>query len=588
VAAPIFVLDIDPAGIVATHPRRLELPLLVAPIPEEQKADDLNTIRAHLVAIGCLRFFKDGFAFDSSVVGPEAERSFTSFAKLMRALREQDDAEPKRFPPCSVFGHTDPTGDDPYNKTLSGRRALAVYAVLVRDVQIWEQLFSGFVGDQWGVKSIQTMLSVSLKKGPGVPAEPPFYTGPIDGKKTKETNGAVAAYLDSRGLTGVRTLDLPGDVKRRARLFAEYMDALCHDPAGERFVLDPESDFIARRQDKNLKGDVQGCGEFNPIFLLSKEDEDSFKKDPLLAKAVRDPLYVVNRRVVVYVFRHGTQVDPRTWPCPHAREDHAKCKLRFWSDHSKRRNPGPVRREFGENMAVLRVDETGALTERPVEESGNTMGCRFYHAFAVHSPCETKLKEWVVRFKVDTVDGRQEPLDNRRYVAQLGDAEFAAVTRGTTNAQGELRLPVLDEQTRMNLKLDVFGRPATLDDDSRREPGPPPADGPPPAAAAEPGFDTDRFSDEDRFLPFVLDAGSLRPRDADDDLAIKQRLYNLGFGERAPTDWSPTEFANAFTQYRHRRGLDNADDGAVRAKILSEHDLEDATPPDEDSQTPTT
>ncbi len=605
-AEPIFVLDIDPAGVVATHPRRVELPVLVAPIPEDQKAKSVNTIRAQLVTIGCLRLFKDGFAFDSSVVSPESERSFSKFAKLMQALKQQDDADPKRFPPCSVFGHTDPTGDDAYNKTLSGRRARAVYAVLIRKVEIWEQLFSGgFGGDQWGVKAIQTMLSTSLKKPKGAPPEPPFYTGPIDGKKTQETNDAVAAYLDARGFTGGKTLDQPGDVKRRAQLFNDYMDAICHDPAGERFVLDPQADFIAHAKDKDLKGDVQGCGEFNPVFLFSKDEEDSFKKDPVLAKGVRDPLYVVNRRVVVYAFRHGTEIDPKGWPCPHAREDHSKCILRFWSDHPKRRNAGPIRREFGENMPVLSVDAAGTLTEQKVEETGNTMGCRFYHAFAVFSPCERKVREWIVRFKVDGLDGKQVPVSNRRYVVQAGEEQFAAVIRGTTSADGEVRIPVFDEKTKMNMKLDVFGQPAKLDDDAAKKPD----SGNPPDSAAKPdstssaaapadkagagakpdaGFDTDRFPDEDRFLSLVLDGGALKPRDTADDLAIKQRLYNLGFGEHAPAEWSQKEFDNAFRQYRHRRNLDNASDDAVRTAILNEHDLEGEKPPDDDSTSPTT
>jgi len=593
-ADPIFVLDIDNAGIVASHPRRAELPVLVAPIPDEQKAKSFNAIRAQLVTIGCLRIFKDGFAFDSSVVSPESEGSFTKFAKLMQALKKQDDADPKRFPPCSVFGHTDPTGDDAYNKTLSGRRARAVYAVLTRKVEIWEQLFSGFKGDQWGVKAIQTMLSVSLKKPKGSPAEPPFYTGPIDGKKTQETNDAVAAYLESRDFKGGKTLDQPGDVKRRAQLFNDYMDAICHDPGGDRFVLDPESDFIAHAKDKDLKGDIQGCGEFNPTFLFSKEEEDDFKKDPLLAKAVRDPLYVVDRRVVVYVFRHGTEIDPKGWPCPHAREDHTKCILRFWSDATKRRNAGPERREFGKNMAVLGVDATGALTEQPIEETGNTMGCRFYHAFAIHSPCERKPQEWVVRFKVDRFDGKQEPVSNRRYVVQAGETEFAPVIRGTTDADGEVRIPVFDEQAKMNLKLDVFGDPANLDDDSAKKPAAPP----PPASApadktgagdkADQDVDTDRFPDEDRFFPFVLDGGALKPRDPADDLAIKQRLYNLGFGEHAPAEWKKDEFDNAFRQYKHRRNLDNSSDDQVRNAILKEHDLEGEKPSDDDSASPKT
>src|SRR5688572_15855365 len=95
-----LVFDVDSAGIVATHPLRFELPALVAPIPEEQKGANHNTLRPQLVAIGCMRLFKDGFAFDSSVVSPLSERSFTRFAKLMQTLRSDDDADPKRFPPC--------------------------------------------------------------------------------------------------------------------------------------------------------------------------------------------------------------------------------------------------------------------------------------------------------------------------------------------------------------------------------------------------------------------------------------------------------------------------------------------------------
>ena len=159
------------------------------------------------------------------------------------------------------------------------------------------------------------------------------------------------------------------------------MNAICHDPAGEL------SSLTRKRLHRSQQGqDPQrrraGCGELNPIFLFSKEEEDDFK-DPLLAKAVRDPLYIVNRRVVVYVFRTTRRSILRPGRVPIAREDDAKCRLRLWSDHPKRRNAGPVRREFGENMAVLEVDENDVLTEQPVDSDRQHHGLSLLPCFAV-------------------------------------------------------------------------------------------------------------------------------------------------------------------------------------------------------------
>ena len=68
-ANPVFIIDIGPDGAVAVHPRRIELPVFVAPIPEEQKAKNFNAIRSLLVTIGCLRLPHRAFEFDSSFVG---------------------------------------------------------------------------------------------------------------------------------------------------------------------------------------------------------------------------------------------------------------------------------------------------------------------------------------------------------------------------------------------------------------------------------------------------------------------------------------------------------------------------------------
>src|SRR5262249_7303131 len=147
--------------------------------------------------------------------------------------------------PLSIFGHADPIGNDDYNKQLSGRRAQAVYAMLVRDEELWEALFTQpFGGDQWGNKSLQTMLTAIGDS-----------RASIDGVRGEETAGVVKPFQKKRVLTADGVV---GPNTRKA-LFRAYMDLLC----GPRLVLDKEKDFLARHRDSGGKGDFQGCSEFN-------------------------------------------------------------------------------------------------------------------------------------------------------------------------------------------------------------------------------------------------------------------------------------------------------------------------------------
>ncbi len=599
---PIFIIDIGPDGGVATHPNRVELPVLVAPVPEDQKPKNFNTIRQHLVAIGCMLMPDQGFESDSSFIGPDTQ-AFNKFAKLMVRLQRQDDQTPQRFPPCSVFGHADPVGNIAYNKTLSGRRALSVYAVLTRKVKIWDTLFNlpcgGTAGDRWGMQAIQKILSVLKRKPPDPNAGTPFYTGPIDGLKTPETTAltrtAVGDYLVAHGFA---RSGFPNQAAREV-MFLEYMDFLCHNPDGSPFALNDKTDFIGKHKDPDvglgdpscgpfgLKADVQGCSHFNPLFLLAKSGDDAELSDE-----DRDALNAPDRRVIVYIFKIGTEVDPKLWPCPRAREGPTDCTKRFWSDHDKRRGQTDERRTFGEKMQVLSVDAQNNLVETPVEETGNTMRCRFYHAFAVNSPCEVKLKEWIIRFKVDTPKG-QQVLANRRYVLRLGETAFSPVIRDTTDALGFVRIPVLDEQTKMLIKLDAAKDLTDADTAAKSSSSGAAQAGDVAGQAAaqnagagtqgDPGRDPEAFPDEDQFIPLVLDGGALHARDASDDLAVKQRLYNLGFGESAPDQFTAQEFQAAFQAFKHRRNLDSADDATVRQAIFRDHDLSGAPAPPTDT-----
>jgi hypothetical protein len=602
-ANPIFILDIGPDGVVATHPARVELPVLVAPTPEEKKTTDLNTIRPQLVTLGCMQLPGRGFEFDSSFLGPQSAGRFSKFANLM--LRLQHDDEQRRFPPCSVFGHADPTGDDEYNKTLAGRRALSVYGLLTRSNKIWDELYNQpFGGDLWGVRSIRRMLSISLQ-----PAENSFYAGPVEPGNSQaekdaveqQTHDAIAAYQESRGLlppgkgTGVA-----GPQTRNA-LYTEYMNAICRDPQGFPFQLDPATDFLSKGKDgAELKGDVQGCGAFNEVFLLSKDQEDEAKNNATL-EAVRNELYVVDRRVLVYIFKQGSEIDFKKWPCPRAREDSSGCKLRFWSDYQDRRKRTSVQRTFGVNMDLFERDEGGNLAldgdgnPNPlnVEDTGNTMACRWYHAFAIHSPCERKMEEWVVRIKVDSSKKDPEPLVGRRWVVTAGEENFSAVIRGTTNQRGEIRIPVLDERAVMTLKLDAWGKLFDFDDAAPAGAAAPNADKPaaaaPPAGGDPNSADPDKFPDEDKFLTFKLDAGGLRQMAVtDDELPVKQRLYNLGLGKNAPDKWTKDEFSDAVRQYRRFKGLgkDSTLDDATRAAIENDHELSEPGPLPDDTDGP--
>src|SRR5690349_19799138 len=109
-----------------SHPGIEEAPVRVAP----SVGSEFNLVRSFLLPKACFKVEDAHFAFDSSFLTPS---DFN-----VKPLKELLD----KHPGCklSVFGHADPTGDDNYNKALSGRRASAVYGLLVRDVALWEKL----------------------------------------------------------------------------------------------------------------------------------------------------------------------------------------------------------------------------------------------------------------------------------------------------------------------------------------------------------------------------------------------------------------------------------------------------------------
>ena len=299
--------------------RQLDVPVLVPPAGGPDRA----TIRERLLPVGAMQVDDAHFQFDSSFVLPEARDDFAVIDTVRRVNPGS---------PISLFGHADPVGDDEYNKVLSGRRALAIFATLTRRADIWERLHAKPHGrDDWGPAVFGVMRAA---------------LGIVDGS------------------TGV-----PRSAGERASIYSAYMGFLCRDLLGQSYTLDPARDFLARGADRDGKGDVQGCAEFNPDVVLAAGFPGRDQAGP---NAARDQANAPNRRVVALFFTPASRVDPKDWPCPRALEGTAACRKRLWSDAAKRRAPGPG--------------------TRVQQATRDTYACRFYDRIALQDPRGSSIR----------------------------------------------------------------------------------------------------------------------------------------------------------------------------------------------------
>jgi hypothetical protein len=368
--------------------------LLVAPTIREE----FNTLGERLTPKGCFRLEDVRFEFDSSFIKPEAAQEMPLLADLIEKYTlKTPDGSVK--PPLSIFGHADPVGRDEYNKRLSGRRATAVYAMLVRDVDMWESLYSNPAGgDEWGTKSIQTMLA-SLNYSPG----------PIDGIVGEKTKSSIRAF---QGDHGIKVDGIAGPSTRK-ELSRAYMDMLCCS----RLELNKEENFLAKHNDDKGKGDYQGCGEFNPVLMFSREEHERYQQAQ--DKTERNNENSSNRRVLILLFPPGRHIDPDLWPCPRATEGPADCHKRFFADADKRRSFQAERREF--------------------ENTQDTFACRFYQLLTDNSPCDRCAiftADCLIYLKLFD-DSFENVLTDQSYNlrGELSGLEII----GTTDAEGILR-----------------------------------------------------------------------------------------------------------------------------------------------------
>jgi len=311
-------------GMIADHPQQTIFPILASPTP----AQDFNHVRLSIFPVGCLRLNDLRFAFDSSIVKAEAEQELKQLPLLMANHPDS---------PLSVFGHADPVGRDDYNKTLSGRRAIAIYALLTRRTDLWLNLYNNpFGGDDWR----------NWKAGGPMLVRLGYTADPAGLQRFQSDHGLPATGQSS-------------DDTRRA-YFLAYMDAI-----GPPILTADQ--FLGRGLDPQGKADYQGCSEFNPVVMFSADENQTL----LLPqnKADRDFENAPNRRVVIYLFcTYAKLIDPNQWPCPRASEGSSGCQARFWSDAS-------VKRQF-------------QAQHRKYEDTRDTFACRFYDRLACLSPCE--------------------------------------------------------------------------------------------------------------------------------------------------------------------------------------------------------
>ncbi len=530
-------IDIADEGLAATHPVEIEFPKPVA--PTQPGKTDHNSLRDFLVVVGCAMFPDVTFQFDSSLIGPDARvatRRLALFREELKDVPGLKDGEEKVFPPIALFGHADPVGKISYNSKLSARRALCVYGMLIRDVQIWEGLFKdkSLPGDVWGDPEFDTMLDT-------VGFEPELARDSTDEVKRKQ----IKARLK------VNPLD-------RARLFRTYMDAICVKEDGkggdQAFELQ-KTDFLARGEGSDLKGDVQGCGEFNPVLILSNEKTRRFERtnDTEGRNAANQP----NRRVLAFLFKPGTRIVPGKWPCPspHQPQPEEACRKRLWKDHPRRLLPAEKE-------------------DRTFKKTGDTFGCRFYHGFAQNSPCEGTLKLWVLRIgfdddlkkdaqgqEIEDEKGRTtlgHPIARKRYVVTAGTDPGAPILRGRTDEKGGVRLPVFDEKTSMTLKLDAKSLFNPEDPDKRKK--------------------EEEDTPESEFLAILLKAGDLQPLFAGEGgvsgVGVRQRLANLGYGPaKKIEEWSGEDEKEALSafQRKHKLEVTGTADEATTAELRKVH-----------------
>jgi len=453
-------------GISATHPKP-EMPLVwVTP----SNGDEHNTIKAGIIPYACWKVEDMRFEFDSSIIKPDMADELQDLSDLI-----EEHTKSGQRPPASIFGHADPVGQDDYNKQLSGRRAKALYALLTRNVEMWEELYTQpFGGDSWREKKATTMMLSRMGYG--------------------DTDPEIRRFQQDQGL---EVDGIMGPNTRKA-LYKAYMDAICP------IALNPQQDFLGRGQDPDGKADYQGCGEFNPLMLFSEEEQKEYSKPEKREERNREN--APNRRVMVFLFRPGTNVNPERWPCPRAKESGAGCRKRFWSDGERRRT---------ERLPDQR---------RKYKDTKDTFACRFYDRLASSSPCEGVP----FQFRIRLCDPFGRPIPDAPYRITYG----GKTGKGKADTDGWIMAQDLFVPDTVNIEWGYPPDESEPDNEGKLR-------------ADTPGIeshDSDDLTGELVFRMLVY----TQINDEDRDQAAYRRLHNIGYSYEEDDDEAEEAAVRAF------------------------------------------
>jgi outer membrane protein OmpA-like peptidoglycan-associated protein len=224
----------------------------------------LATIRAGQTAIAAItlspgatiaKAFVVHFRFNNAFVEPCMRAVLRDVAQF--AKNNQDHK-------LVIVGHTDRTGPEKYNQSLSERRARSVFAYLTFDrdrkasVAEWDSLrlkqppgALTSINDSWGVREDQHMLQ-----------DLGFYPGNVDGRPGDLTRDAVRAFRCKNGLSPGTTVD----DATRTKLIEAYMS--------QDSLAVPKAQFLPNGSDI-LKW--LGCGEESPLPLPKPTRKTAFR-----------------------------------------------------------------------------------------------------------------------------------------------------------------------------------------------------------------------------------------------------------------------------------------------------------------------